>query len=141
MYDNEYEWDILLFLRILKYLHTSDTDMVNAIIRDYPEVDVEDPDMIMYDLLWAFFDEEPEETDDEFYTVRFSDQSIDRLYQLGCQDGDIFSSKFRMWQEKIKDNKSQQKPSQPTLKRHFLYQQKGRFFHGSTGKGVVSIKN
>ena len=24
MYDNEYEWDILLFLRILKYLHTSD---------------------------------------------------------------------------------------------------------------------
>lgn len=64
---------------------------------------MEDPDMIMYDLLWAFFDEEPEETDDEFYTVRFSDQSIDRLYQLGCQDGDIFSSKFRMWQEKIKD--------------------------------------
>ena len=59
--------------------------------------------MIMYDLLWAFFDEEPEETDDEFYTVRFSDQSIDRLYQLGCQDGGIFSSKFRMWQEKIKD--------------------------------------
>lgn len=72
-------------------------------ILGYPEVDVEDPDMIMYDLLWAFFDEEPEETDDEFYTVRFSDQSIDRLYQLGCQDGDIFSSKFRMWQEKIKD--------------------------------------
>ncbi len=88
MYDNEYEWDILLFLRILKYLHTSDADMVNAIIRDYPEVDEEDPDMIMYDLLWAFFDEEPEETDDEFYTVRFSDQSVDRLYQLGCQDGD-----------------------------------------------------
>lgn len=54
MYDNEYEWDILLFLRILKYLHTSDADMVNAIIRDYPEVDEEDPDMIMYDLLWAF---------------------------------------------------------------------------------------
>ena len=26
MYDNEYEWDILLFLRILKYLHTSDAD-------------------------------------------------------------------------------------------------------------------
>lgn len=103
MYDNEYEWDILLFLRILKYLHTSDADMVNAIIRDYPEVDAEDPDMIMYDLLWAFFDEEPEEADDEFYTVRFSNQSVDRLYQLGCQDGDIFSSKFRMWQEKIKD--------------------------------------
>ena len=36
MYDNEYEWDILLFLRILKYLHTSDADMLNAIIRDYP---------------------------------------------------------------------------------------------------------
>lgn len=103
MYDNEYEWDILLFLRILKYLHTSDADMVNAIIRDYPEVDEEDPDMIMYDLLWAFFDEEPEETDDEFYTVRFSDQSVDRLYQLGCQDGDIFFSQSRVWQEKIKD--------------------------------------
>ena len=39
------------------------------------------------------------------------------------------------------NNKTQQKPSQPTLKRHFLYQQKGRFFHGSTGKGVVAIKN
>lgn len=101
MYDNEYEWDILLFLRILKYLHTSDADMVNAIIRDYPEVDAEDPDMIMYDLLWAFFDEEPEEADDEFYTVRFSNQSVDRLYQLGCQDGDIFSSQLKMWQEML----------------------------------------
>ena len=72
-------------------------------VREYPEVDEEDPDMIMYDLLWAFFDEEPEETDDEFYTVRFSDQSVDRLYQLGCQDGDIFFSQSRVWQEKIKD--------------------------------------
>ena len=66
-------------------------------------MDAEDPDMIMYDLLWAFFDEEPEEADDEFYTVRFSNQSVDRLYQLGCQDGDIFSSQLKMWQEKIKD--------------------------------------
>lgn len=86
-------------LRELTYLK----ECIGSCMFPYPEVDEEDPDMIMYDLLWAFFDEEPEETDDEFYTVRFSDQSIDRLYQLGCQDGGIFSSKFRMWQEKIKD--------------------------------------
>ena len=50
-----------------------------------------------------------------------------------------YDNDYRLWQRY--NNKSQQKPSQPTLKRHFLYQQKGRFFHGSTGKGVVSIKN
>ena len=42
MYDYEYEDDILLFLRLMKFLHTEHPFVLEQIIKDYPTADEED---------------------------------------------------------------------------------------------------
>ena len=44
MYDHEYEWDILGFLRMLKYVWQRDKDILADLVRDYRcvEIDTED---------------------------------------------------------------------------------------------------
>ena len=41
MYDYEYEADILLFLRLMKFLHTEHPFVLEQIIKDYPAADEE----------------------------------------------------------------------------------------------------
>ena len=36
MYDYEYENNVLLFLRLLKFLHTDQPEVLEEIIKDYP---------------------------------------------------------------------------------------------------------
>ena len=57
MYDYEYENDVLLFLRLLKFLHTEHPFVLEQIIKDYPTADEEDIWMILDELLMAVFDE------------------------------------------------------------------------------------
>ena len=65
MYDYEYEDDILLFLRLMKFLHTEHPFVLEQIIKDYPTADEEDIWMILDELLMAVFDEgAPDEGDD-----------------------------------------------------------------------------
>ena len=80
MYDYEYENDVLLFLRLLKFLHTEHPFVLEQIIKDYPTADEEDIWMILDELLMAVFDEGAPDEGDDMMTVRFSDERIDRLY-------------------------------------------------------------
>lgn len=84
MYDYEYENDVLLFLRLLKFLHTEHPFVLEQIIKDYPTADEEDIWMILDELLMAVFDEGAPDEGDDMMTVRFSDERIDRLYTQGC---------------------------------------------------------
>ena len=83
MYDYEYENDVLLFLRLLKFLHTEHPFVLEQIIKDYPTADEEDIWMILDELLMAVFDEGAPDEGDDMMTVRFSDERIDRLYTQG----------------------------------------------------------
>ena len=85
MYDYEYEADILLFLRLMKFLHTEHPFVLEQIIKDYPTADEEDIWMILDELLMAVFDEGAPDEGDDMMTVRFSDEGIDRLYTQGCK--------------------------------------------------------
>ena len=85
MYDYEYENDVLLFLRLLKFLHTEYPFVLEQIIKDYPTADEEDIWMILDELLMAVFDEGAPDEGDDMMTVRFSDERIDRLYTQGCK--------------------------------------------------------
>lgn len=38
MYDYEYENNVLLFLRLLKFLHTDQPEVLEEIIKDYADV-------------------------------------------------------------------------------------------------------
>ena len=89
MYDYEYENDVLLFLRLLKFLHTEHPFVLEQIIKDYPTADEEDIWMILDELLMAVFDEGAPDEGDDMMTVRFSDERIDRLYTQGCKHSEI----------------------------------------------------
>ena len=89
MYDYEYENDVLLFLRLLKFLHTEHPFALEQIIKDYPTADEEDIWMILDELLMAVFDEGAPDEGDDMMTVRFSDERIDRLYTQGCKHSEI----------------------------------------------------
>lgn len=89
MYDYEYENDVLLFLRLLKFLHTEYPFVLEQIIKDYPTADEEDIWMILDELLMAVFDEGAPDEGDDMMTVRFSDERIDRLYTQGCKHSEI----------------------------------------------------
>ena len=103
MYDYEYENDVLLFLRLLKFLHTEHPFVLEQIIKDYPTADEEDIWMILDELLMAVFDEGAPDEGDDMMTVRFSDERIDRLYTQGCKHSEILPYQINAWQEKIKD--------------------------------------
>ena len=103
MYDYEYENDVLLFLRLLKFLHTEHPFVLEQIIKDYPTADEEDIWMILDELLMAVFDEGAPDEGDDMMTVRFSDERIDRLYTQGYKHSEILPYQINAWQEKIKD--------------------------------------
>lgn len=103
MYDYEYENNVLLFLRLLKFLHTDQPEVLEEIIKDYPMAGDEDIEMIMNELMLTVFDEGAPDDEDDMVTVRFSHDYIDRLYAQGCKDGGLFPFRINAWQEKIKD--------------------------------------
>ena len=103
MYDYEYENDVLLFLRLLKFLHTDQPEVLKEIIKDYPAVDGEDMEIILDELMMVVFDEGAPDNEDDMVTVRFSHDHIDRLYALGCRGNGLFPFRINAWQEKIKD--------------------------------------
>lgn len=103
MYNYEYEDDILLFLRLMKFLHMEQPWTVEQIIKDYPTADEEDIGMILDELLMTVFDEGAPDNEDDLMTVRFSDTQIDRLYSQGCKHNEMLPYQINAWQEKIKD--------------------------------------
>ena len=81
MYDYEYEDEILIFLRFMKFLHIYEPEALKLLIKEHPKVDEDEIYMILDELLWTFFDDAGPYEDDEMTTVRFSDERIDRLYE------------------------------------------------------------
>lgn len=106
MYGYEYEDDILLFLRLIKFLQVYHPEVYERIIKFYPPVCEDDMYVIVDDLLWAFLDEAPnndENEEDGLTVVRLSDEVIDQLYAQGFKGNHLFPCKVGAWQEKIKD--------------------------------------
>lgn len=105
MYDYDYETDVLLVLRLLKYLQEQDQTAATSLIQWQKKFD---PDM-MYELaesiIWEIFaDVEFEsDTDWENSIANFSHPIIDRLYELGGRLNRIQGSPAGSWQRKIHD--------------------------------------
>ena len=105
MYDYDYETDVLLVLRLLKYLQEQDQTTATSLIQWQKKFD---PDM-MYELaesiIWEIFaDVEFEsDTDWENSIANFSHPIIDRLYELGGRLNRIQGRPAGSWQRKIHD--------------------------------------
>lgn len=105
MYDYEYEVDLLLVLRLLKFLHMNAPDMVKRVIELYKEIDLDEMFVMVEEILWSIFDDVTFDSDefDETAIVYFSHSDIDRLYELGSRTRDQCGSLSNAWRRKIQD--------------------------------------
>lgn len=105
MYDYDYEEDILLILRLLKFLHGQDPEAAKKLVGIFKEFTPDE----MYELtdlvLWEIFDGVVFDSapDDESSIVTISHPAIDRLYELG-QRLESARGRFAVgWLQKIHD--------------------------------------
>ena len=85
MYGIEYEDDILLLLRMIKFLHMQSPDAAHIFCQSHPVVDMEELLMVIDEVMWDIFDDVNFFFDEEYEAtvVQCSHPVIDRLYELG----------------------------------------------------------
>ena len=88
MYGYEYEFDFLLCLRLLKFLHMQSPEAAKRVVEIYKELGTEEIGIVMEEILWDIFSDAEFDTDEfnELTIVYFSHRDIDRLYELGRQE-------------------------------------------------------
>ena len=87
MYGIEYEDDILLLLRMIKFLHMQSPDAAHIFCQSHPVVDMEELLMVI----------------DEATVVQCSHPVIDRLYELGRASDPKHGSRQSVWSKKLHD--------------------------------------
>lgn len=105
MYGYEYEFDFLLCLRLLKFLHMQSPEAAKRVVEIYKELDTEEIGIVMEEILWDIFSDAEFDTDEfnELTIVYFSHRDIDRLYELGRQESARHGRISDSWRRKIQD--------------------------------------
>ena len=113
MYGYEYEFDFLLCLRLLKFLHMQSPEAAKRVVEIYKELDTEEIGIVMEEILWEYShrvtigggDELTRLADEfnELTIVYFSHRDIDRLYELGRQESARHGKISDSWRRKIQD--------------------------------------
>ena len=105
MYGCEYKFDILLCLRLLKFLYMQAPETAKQVVEMYGAVDVDEICVVIEEIMWDIFSDVTFDSDefDELTTVYFSHPDIDRLYMLGRQESDKHGSLTNAWRKKIQD--------------------------------------
>lgn len=105
MYGYEYEDDILLILRLLKYLHEQDPKTAERLSAYWGELDLDYPFDMAEGILWEIFSnaEFDEDLESETTVTTISHPIIDRLYELGRELEGIQGKHRGSWHQKIHD--------------------------------------
>lgn len=105
MYGIEYEDDILLLLRMIKFLHMQSPDAAHIFCQSYPVVDMEELLMVIDEVMWDIFDDVNFFSDEEYEAtvVQCSHPIIDRLYELGRASDPKHGSRQSVWSKKLHD--------------------------------------
>ena len=109
MYGYEYEFDFLLCLRLLKFLHMQSPESAKRVIEIYKEVDTEEIGIVMEEILWDIFSDAEFDTDEfneltivyfshRYEPILFGNTLIDMV--LYCQR-DLRRLEARMEKEKV----------------------------------------
>ena len=74
MYGYEYEFDVLLGLRLLKFLHMQSPETAKRVIEVYKELDEDEMCVVIEEILWDIFEDVTFDLDemDETTIVYFS---------------------------------------------------------------------
>lgn len=99
MYGIEYEDDILLLLRMIKFLHMQSPDAAHIFCQSHPVVDMEELLMVIDEVMWDIFDDVNFFFDEEYEAtvVQCSHPVIDRLYELGRASDPKHGSRQSVW--------------------------------------------
>lgn len=65
MYGIEYEDDILLLLRMIKFLHMQSPDAAQIFCQSHPVVDMEELLMVIDEVMWDIFDTQQRNIDNK----------------------------------------------------------------------------
>ena len=104
MYDYEYEMDVLLFLRLAKYLHSHNPAALEPILKTYGKFDLMALFELFESIIWeictdVFFDQDDYET--SFCT--FSHPLMDRFCALSGEWSFISGQSDGAWRQKLGD--------------------------------------
>lgn len=99
MYGIEYEDDILLLLRMIKFLHMQSPDAAHIFCQSHPVVDMEELLMVIDEVMWDIFDDVNffSDEEDEATVVQCSHPIIDRLYEQGRASDPKHGSRQSVW--------------------------------------------
>lgn len=99
MYGIEYEDDILLLLRMIKFLHMQSPDAAHIFCQSHPVVDMEELLMVIDEVMWDIFDDVNFFFDEEYEAtvVQCSHPVIDRLYEQGRASDPKHGSRQSVW--------------------------------------------
>lgn len=105
MYGIEYEDDILLLLRMIKFLHMQSPDAAHIFCQSHPVVDMEELLMVIDEVMWDIFDDVNffSDEEDEATVVQCSHPIIDRLYEQGRASDPKHGSRQSVWSKKLHD--------------------------------------
>lgn len=105
MYGIEYEDDILLLLRMIKFLHMQSPDAAHIFCQSHPVVDMEELLMVIDEVMWDIFDDVNFFFDEEYEAtvVQCSHPIIDRLYERGRASDPKHGSRQSVWSKKLHD--------------------------------------
>lgn len=105
MYGLQYEDDVLLFLRLMKFLHTQYPKTAELICKEHPTIDEDEMYMILEELLWNVLDDVEIDSDefDETSILYCSHPDIDRLYDMGRKLSHAQGILPQAWNKKLHD--------------------------------------
>ncbi len=105
MYDFEYESEILLCLRLLKFLHMRSPDLVKRVAEVYTELNEDEMYVLVDELIWNIFEGVDFDTDEfeELSIMHFSHPDIDQLLLTGSRSTVGYGALSNAWRRKIQD--------------------------------------
>ena len=105
MYDYEYEFEVLLMLRLLKLLHMIKPEAMEEPMKMYPSLPPDELYLMVSPVLWEIFEDMDYNLDEEFEVewMTIGHSIIDRLYALGCKQEGKNGTLGAAWKKKIQD--------------------------------------
>ena len=103
MYDYEYEDDVLMVLRLMKYLHQQDPQELEMLLNWYKTFNSDTFYECAESVIWSIFDDTQVEDDDEITIETFRHPALKRFYHLGRQWCVSLGCNANVWRRTVQD--------------------------------------
>lgn len=105
MYGFEYEFDVLLVLRLMKILHGRDPEALKSAIEAHTVLTLDELELLIEPIIWSLFEDLEYDVDEfeETEIMRLTHPVINSVYISATQQQDPLGNLQSAWQKKIQD--------------------------------------